>query len=227
MELARNELSSANAELFYLMGFGKQNSNIDLKLTDSLIFIEYDINKEQLYNTAKVTNPEIKIAELNNKICSVENAIAWSSLLPNINIAYFNQTREGNNFYGTSVGISVPLWFMFEQNGKIQETKALESMAYSEIQSVKNEICLKLQNAINNYENNLKQVKLYINDILPQTDEIFSTAVKSYEWGEITYMEYLQAKQTLINSKNNYVNVLLIHFQSLFGIEEIVGSKYN
>lgn len=225
LDVIKNELSTAFAELNYSIGYGKQKYDSTFTLADTLTFVDYKLNIEDLYKSLEESNPEIKIAELNSDISVVEKSIAWSSLLPNINLAYFKQSRDGGDFYGTSAGISVPLWFMLEQKGKIQEAKANQSISDAELQSTKNELALKLQSAVNDYENNLKQVKLYVNDVLPQTEEIFSTATKSYDAGEITYIEYMQAKQTLISSQNNYINVLLNHYQSLFGIEEIVGKN--
>jgi len=226
IDVAKNELTTAFAELNYALGFGKQGYDSNLGLTDSLIFVDHKISFEQIYKSFEETNPQIKIAELNYGIASVEKGLAWSSLLPNINLAYFKQTRDGDvGFYGASFGISVPLWFMFDQRGKIQEAVANQSISESELQLTKNEIVLKIKNAFTDHENNLKQVKLYVNDILPQAEEIYRTAVKSYDAGEITYIEFLQAKQTLINSKNNYINVLFNYNRSIFTLEEIVGKS--
>jgi outer membrane protein TolC len=226
LEVTKNELTTAFAELNYSLGYGKQSYDSNFGLTDSLVFVDHKISLEQIYKSFEETNPQIKIADLNYGIASIEKGLAWSSLLPNINLAYFKQTRDGNTgFYGASFGISVPLWFIFEQRGKIQEAVANQSISESELQLTKNEIVLKLKNAFADHENNLKQVKLYVNDILPQTEEIYRTAIKSYDAGELTYLEYLLAKQTLINSRNNYINALFNHYQSVFRIEEIVGQN--
>lgn len=224
LEVAKNELTTAFAELNYSLGYGKQSYEANFTLTDTLVFVDHKISIEQIYKSLEETNPQIKIAELKYGIASVEKGLAWSSLLPNINLAYFKQTRDGDTgFYGASFGISVPLWFMFDQRGKIQEAAANQSISESELQLTKNEIALKIKSAFTDHENNLKQVKLYVNDILPQAEEIYRTAIKSYDAGELTYLEYLQAKQTLISSRNNYINVLFNHYQSVFRIEEIVG----
>ncbi|MFA6980502.1 MAG: TolC family protein [Ignavibacteriaceae bacterium] len=226
LEVAKNDLKTALAELNYSMGYGKQSYDSNFNLADSLVFIDHEISLEQIYNLFEETNPQIKIAGLNYEIASVEKGLAWSSLLPNINLAYFKQTRDGNTgFYGASFGLSVPLWFMFDQRGKIQEASANQLISESELQLTKNEIALKLKSAFTDHENNLKQVKLYVNDLLPQAEEIYRIAIKSYDAGELTYLEYLQAKQTLINSRNNYINVLFNHYQSVFRIEEITGQN--
>ncbi|PJC59051.1 MAG: hypothetical protein CO025_07375, partial [Ignavibacteria bacterium CG_4_9_14_0_2_um_filter_37_13] len=68
---------------------------------------------------------------------------------------------DGNaGFYGASFGISVPLWFIFDQRGKIQEAVANQSISESQLQLTKNEVALKLKSAFTDHENNLKQVKL-------------------------------------------------------------------
>jgi len=226
LEVAKNELTTSFAELNYSLGYGKQSYELNFALTDTLVFVDHAINIEQIYKSLE-TNPQIKIAELKYGIASVEKGLAWSSLLPNINLAYFKQTRDGDTgFYGASFGISVPLWFMFDQRGKIQEAVANQSISESELQLTKNEIALKIKSAFTDHENNLKQVKLYANDILPQAEEIYRTAIKSYDAGEITYIEFLQAKQTLINAKNNYINVLYNYNRSIFTLEEIVGKSF-
>lgn len=226
LEVAKNELTTAFAELNYSLGYGKQSYESELSLTDSLVFVDHEISLEQIYKSLEETNPQIKIAELNYGIASVEKGIAWSSLLPNFNLAYYKQARDGDNgFYGASFGISIPLWFMFDQRGKIQEASANQSITESELQLTKNETALKLKNSFIDHENNLKQVKLYMNEILPQAEEIYRTAIMSYDAGELTYLEYLQARQTLIGSKNNYINALFNHYQSVFRIEEIIGQN--
>ena len=226
IDVAKNELTTAFAELIFSLGYGEQSYESQLALTDSLVFVDHKISLEKIFKSFEETNPQIKIAELKYAITSVEKGLAWSSVLPNINLAYFKQTRDGNaGFYGASFGVSVPLWFMFDQRGKIQEAAANQSISKSELQLTKNEIVLKIKSAFTDHENNLQQVKLYVNDILPQAEEIYRTAIKSYDAGELTYLEYLQAKQTLISSRNNYINALFNHYQSVFRIEEIAGQN--
>ena len=226
LEVVKNELTTAFAELNYSLGYGEQSYDSQLALTDSLVFVDHKISLEKIFKLFEETNPQIKIAGLNYEIASVEKGLAWSSLLPNINLAYFKQTRDGDaGFYGASFGISVPLWFMFDQKGKIQEAVANQLVSESELQLTKNEVVLKFKSAFTDHENNLKQVKLYVNDILPQAEEIYRTAIKSYDAGELTYLEYLQAKQTLISSRNNYINILFNHYQTVFRIEEIAGQN--
>jgi outer membrane protein, heavy metal efflux system len=226
LESTKNELAIAFTELNYALGLGKEYDAANFVLIDSLLFIDYRINTDQIYASLDETHPQIKIAGLNYSIAAVEKTLAWSSAFPTFTIAYFRQAREGDtDFYGASCGISVPLWFMFEQRGRIQEATANLSVQESAGKFTRNEIRLNLKTVLADYDNNLRQVKFYVYDILPQAEEIYRTAVKSYDAGELTYLEYLQAKQTLINSQNNYIQALFNYYQSVFLIEELSGQN--
>ena len=223
LEIAKNNLNTSQAELNYVLGYGNQNTLI---LTDSLIYSEHNLSVETAYQTAEETNPEIKAAELKNGIAGVEKTLAWSSLLPNFNFAYFKQSRDGDNeFYGASFGVSVPLWFIMDQRGAIQEASANESISEAVLQQTKNEIRLKLKNAYTSYINNQQQIKTYNDDILPQTEEVYRTAIKSYDAGELSYLEYMQVKQLVINARENYITALFNYNKSLFDLEEIIGKN--
>ena len=227
LALAQNELKSSFAELNYSLGYSRL-SDEKFILIDSLAFSKFDtLSFENLYHLSLSSNQQIKISELNVNALSTERTLAWSSLLPGFNISYFRQSLgSDNNYYGASLDISVPLWFLFDNRGQIQYASAKVNIAESELVSVKNEVYLNLTNAYNDYSNNLQQVSLYQEHILPQAEEVYRSASASYDAGEITYIEYLQARQTIISSEKNYTEALLNYYRSIFSLEEIVGQKF-
>lgn len=226
LQSAKNELKTAFAKLNYSIGNGKEKDEI-FTLADSLSFTPIlKFTLEELYNLSLSVNQQIKISELKVSTSLIEKTLAWSSLLPKFNLAYYKQTLDGDNgFYGASFGISVPLWFLFEQRGQIQEAAANVNIADSELQLVRNEIYVRLKTIYNDYESNLRQVELYISDILPQAEEVYRSASASYNAGEITYLEFLQARQTLISASSNYTNALFSYYRSIFTLEETIGQS--
>ncbi len=226
LQSAKNELKTAFAKLNYSIGNGKEKDEI-FTLADSLSFTPIlKFTLEELYNLSLSVNQQIKISELKVSTSLIEKTLAWSSLLPKFNLAYYKQTLDGDNgFYGASFGISVPLWFLFEQRGQIQEAAANVNIADSELQLIKNEIYMRLKTIYNDYESNLRQVELYISDILPQAEEVYRSASASYNAGEITYLEFLQARQTLISASSNYTNALFSYYRSIFTLEETIGQS--
>lgn len=230
LAIVQNDLRTAVYELNYALGFKYSALDSSLVLIDSLQLIAHSLNEPEILKSIDENNPEINIAQCNTAVSVAEKDLAWASLLPGFNFAYFKQSRDGSNgFYGASFGISVPLWFMFEQKGKIMEAEANLSASGYDLLTAKNEINLLLRQALTDHENNYKQVNLYANSLLPQAEEIASAALKNYAAGEVTYLEFLQAKQILLSARTNYINALYNHYLSVFKIEEIVGqnSIYN
>lgn len=224
LDIAVNELKTSSAEFTYTIGYGYNFYTSVFNLTDSLVYKEYTIALDDIYTLTDSINPRVQIAKLNNSIASVEKSIAWSSLLPNFQVAYFKQSRDGiNDFYGASLGVSIPLWFLFDQRGAIQEASANESISEASLIQTKNEISLLAKNAFIEYTNNKQQLKIYIEDILPQAEEVYRTAIKSYDAGELSYLEFMQSKQMLINARESSVNALFNYNKSIASLEEIIG----
>jgi outer membrane protein TolC len=228
IEIQKNHLVAAFAELNLALGYGKGESKL-YHLTDTLSFIPFDFTLGKLLDDAAAVNPQLKAATLRVDSYSAEKSLAWSSLLPNFNLAYFNkQVRDDpRGYYGASFSIGIPLWFMLDQRGRIKEASSNVSAAESELQTANNAVHAKTQAAFAEFKHEEKQVQLYVKDILPQAEEVFRTAAKSYEAGEITYIEFLQAQQTLINSRGSYAEALLSYNLSIVTIEEAIGKTLH
>ncbi len=222
---ARNDLKIAYGELFLELGQRRDSQNSEIILTDSLVYRPFTATLEQLTETAFAFNPRLKAAAKKVSIASLGRTLAWSSVLPNLNASLYRQTVDGNsNFYGVSFGVTVPLWFMFDQRGQIQEASSGESIAEHTLRSLTNSIRLNVRNAFLEMENYERQIRLHQAEILPQANEVYRTAHASYAAGEITYVEYLQARQLVISSRNEYIEELARYYSSLAQLEHAVGA---
>ncbi len=76
-----------------------------------------------------------------------------------------------------------------------------------------------------NLKNSEKQILLFSNTLIPESEEIFRVANASYRIGEITYIEFLQAKQTLITTKESYISALRDYNLNLIELEKSIGRK--
>jgi cobalt-zinc-cadmium resistance protein CzcA len=224
VEVQKNHLAIAVAELNLSMGYGKGES-INFTLSDTLAFIPFKFTLNQLADEAAVINPLLKVNKLRVDSYSVDKSLAWSSILPYINLACFTKEvrDDAQNYYGVSFSIGIPLWFLLDQRGKIMEASSNISVAKSDLQASHNAVYAKTQDAYAEFKHGESQVKLYVYEIIPQAEEIYRTAAKSYEAGEITYIEFLQAQQTLINSRGSYIDALLSYNLSIITIEESIG----
>jgi outer membrane protein TolC len=226
LEVAQNDVLTSLGELYKVLGREKEKQQDNIFLNDTLTFQPITETLEQLTEMAYAINPQFKAASGRVSAASIGRTLAWSSFLPNLNASYYRQTVDGSSdFYGVSFGISVPLWFLFDQRGQIQEASASLAIAESDLQSLKNSMIADVKSAFLEMKNNERQIKLHQTDILPQVEEVYRTARASYEAGEITYIEFLQARQTLISSRNEYIEELARYCTALAKLDYAVGAS--
>ena len=233
LETANRDYMTAVSELH--LSLGDNDNSIDeaeVILTDSLTADAFNISLDNLIVKALEANPQIKRAEFMKESANLAKTIAWSSLAPSFNIGYSLQSnQQSSKYYGVNFGVSLPIWFMFENKGKIQESEANYQSSFYEVQKTKNTLIAKIKNDFIVFQNDEKQMRLYQDEMLPNAEEIYRIANVSYQAGEINYLEFLQAKLTLINTKSAYEKALYDYNLAIINLEESSGlsivNKWN
>jgi outer membrane protein TolC len=228
VEVARNELGLATGELAFALGRGRGQSGQEFILTDSLAYRPITLLLEPLVEQADLSNPQIQSARFRLNAASANRTIAWSSILPSFSVSYSWQVQGSNpNLHGVAFGISLPIWFLLDQRGQVQEMTAEHARVESELTLKRNFVNLDVKNAYHEVKNDERQVQLYNTDLLPQADEVYRTAAASYNAGEITYLEFLQARQTLISARSTYIDALYHYNTALAQLEKAVGREIS
>ncbi|TSA19470.1 TolC family protein [bacterium] len=228
VQTAISELRIAMDELGLLLGKRRGPPNNEFMLTDSMTYAPESISLEQYLEMAKASNTQLRASSLRRDIASTGYSLAWSSLLPSFSASYFRQTRDGvSGLYGASLGISVPLWFLFDQRGQIQTASAELSIAEHELGFAEDSVTVAVRTAYYEKLNSERQLRLYQTGILPESDEILRAAKASYNAGEITYLEFLQAKQTVLQARSSYIDVFLAYNIARARLEQIVGRRLD
>ena len=228
VESATNEQRIAMDELELLLGERRGPPHSEFMLTDSMTYLPEAISLEQYLEMAKASNTQLLASSLRRDIASTGYSLAWSSLLPSFSASYFRQTRDGvSGLYGVSLGVSVPLWFLFDQRGQIQIASAELSIAEHELGFANDSVIVAVRTAYYEKLNSERQLRLYQTEILPESDEILRAAKASYHAGEITYLEFLQAKQTVVQARSSYIDVFLAYNVARARLEQIVGRQLD
>jgi outer membrane protein TolC len=226
VDAASNELKLAMGELDLVLGRGQEMSGRQYVLTDSLAYRPHTLLLESLIEQARHSNPHLQSATFRRNAASVNRTIAWSSILPSFTVSYYSQVQGVNpNLYGVSLGIALPIWFLLDQRGQIQEASATYAKAESDVLSIGNLVSYEVKNAYLELMNDERQVQLYNTDLLPQAQEVYRAAATSYEAGEISYMEFLQARQTLISARGAYIDALYHYNTAIARLEHAVGRE--
>lgn len=226
LEVLKNQYKIALSDLLYSVGLKESSDNYNPLLVDSLMYIPFNESIETVILNVRKTNPSVILSEFNKSGSLIGKKIANSSYLPDFLLGYKRQSISGlNNYYGVVVGISVPLWFMFDQRGRVETANAEIKISENESDEIYISAVNEANKAFINLKNSEQQILLYKNTLIPQSDEIFRVANAGYRIGDITYLEYLPAKQTLMMTKENYIYALKDYNLNLINLEKAIGRK--
>jgi cobalt-zinc-cadmium efflux system outer membrane protein len=224
VENAKNDLTLSAGELRLLLGQSAVRSEEFPVLTDTLGHRHGTFDTDRLIAGALQSHPLLKRARAQRDVASTGRALAWSSFLPSFTLSYAQQVQGTmSGLYGVSLGVSLPIWFLFDQRGQIQEANARYTAVSSGLTGQEDAVAHNIRNAYLDLTNAEREVHLYAEELLPQSEEIFRVAETSYQAGDIPYTEYLQARQTLIGARVGFVEALLRHNTAFAQLEYAVG----
>ncbi len=224
LETARAALFTAQSELRVALGWSPERPVTALALSDSLGYLPLALRLDSLQLTAQRLSPQVAAYENRVGAAKAERTAAWMSVLPSLNISYYRQTVGDNpNLYGMKFGISLPIWFLLDNQGQVQEASAGVTLASQALRATQSMVALEVASAFTAYANSKRQVELHQLELLPQAEEIFRVASISYQAGEVGYVEFLQALQTLNAARNASLDALVDYNSALFRLEKSLG----
>ncbi|MCA6066054.1 CusA/CzcA family heavy metal efflux RND transporter [Chryseobacterium sp. RG1] len=179
--------------------------------------------------TVKAFYQEMEIAEKNKKV-------EKSQGLPEFTIGYTNQSligfqtingmeqyfNGGNRFHSGTVGVSIPLTFGATK-ARMQSWEFQKQMAESNAKLQAKQLETLLENAFNQYQQNVKQYEYYTNQAIPNAEKIIKAGQLGYKTGEISYVEYLFALQTATNIQLKYLESIQKVNESVITINSIIN----
>ena len=228
LERASKEERVSRSQLVYLLGRKVGGAETEPVSLDSLMFSPVVGSLERNLMMAGQVNPQLSIQRSKKEAASTSASLAWWNVLPGFSLSYLWQSRDGTSgYYGFGVGISLPLWALFDHRGKIEEASAAMRASEFELTDAEHRIGIEIQQAWLDLKESEHLIELYVRDLLKQSEEIDRTARVSYGSGEITYLEYLQARQLLIQSRSDYIDALVQVNASKARLEEAVGILPN
>ena len=186
--------------------------------------------------TLIANNPTLKVLYQQSVIAEQNKKLETASTLPDFNVGYFNQSLIGvqningadvnfdgsKRFQGFNVGISIPITF-FSNTSKIKSLDYKQQALQKEADNGKLILQNQLQNAFQQYNQNLSQYNYYKSTALPNADIIISTAKVGFKSGDIGYIEYLQALQTATDVQLSYLQSVNQINQSIVNINFLIN----
>lgn len=179
----------------------------------------------QLQITELSNNPYLELLRQQIEVSQLQTKLEKERLKPDFKVGITNQSIERNyNQNFVQAGLNFPL-FAKAQKARINaaginEQIAKESLSLAEQQTAKQLQSLKIQ--LNKLQ---KSVQYYQSSAIPQANLMISTAHKSYQAGEIEYVEFVQSITQAWQIKEMYLNEVHNLNQVIINIETLVGHE--
>jgi cobalt-zinc-cadmium efflux system outer membrane protein len=238
MEVMRTEISFAEAEndklnaelgfdmaryaLFEVIGLDAEQQRYDIVFPDSLTFVDFTIDQNKILDELE-QQPGLMSREKNYDAKSFAVNRAWSSTLPDFNFSIYRQDfGSGYNFYGFEAGITIPLWFAFNQLPDIQKARAENRIAQFELARTRLAFKREIENAWHGYAISRQTLLRYQELISERSARLLKLTLQGYRLGEIGLLALLDTQRTFIISRENYYNALRNYYYRLIDLEKHV-----
>ncbi|MGQ8870224.1 CusA/CzcA family heavy metal efflux RND transporter [Myroides sp. TSA_177.3] len=192
------------------------NLETDFELSErELIYDEHDpwadLNLEE-NNSLQLANKEIERVEATRKL-------EKSLLLPDVTLGYSIESEAGLRANGTNygrelripsytVGLSIPIFFG-SQSKKIKAMKYSLEQAELEKNYLHKQLSESVQQQLEIISAQQSVIDYYKESALLNASIIQDHANKSYNNGDISYVEYIQSMETALNIQINYLDAVL------------------
>jgi cobalt-zinc-cadmium resistance protein CzcA len=200
-----------------------------LGITEDIVVVPVPAYSLSVQADTSVLNKNPYLAYLNQQV-AINNAqvkLEKAKLLPDFSIGYTSQTISGpeggaGRFNYVQAGVGIPLFFG-AQRSRIQAAKIGEQIAASDYEYKKQQLETELQLQVQEYLKLKNSAAYYEQKAIPQANLMIEYAQKSYDAGEIGYMEYLQNVSGAISIKLkaletlNQLNLTIITLDYILG----------
>ena len=221
-----------------------QNSLLDLSLllnrqtNDTLLRPTGDFerfNRDFLLNDLIVTaqnNRSDFLAALQNKnvaqrLINLEQANRKIDLGLSVGVEYASYVRNvvapTPSHTPISVGVSIPLKFSNKHNSELKIAKFNQQQIEYEYAQIENQIAIEVAQAFRQYNTMRKQLLEFNDGILEEAKSILDGRTYSYNRGENSLLEVLDAQRTYNEIQQNYYQTLFNTAAALVELEKAAG----
>jgi cobalt-zinc-cadmium efflux system outer membrane protein len=174
-----------------------------------------------------ISNPDIArwTAEMNQKRANV--ALEKAKAVPDITVFAGPKYLAEPEDTAFVAGVSIPLPIFDRNQGNISAARArlnkTRELARQADVAVKTDLVVAYKSMLSAYEQtvNLK------GKIIPASQQAFDAASEGYRQGKFGYLDLLDAQRTLFQSRQQYIDMLVLYHQAHTDVERLAGGTLD
>lgn len=234
--ILRNEFVQAGAEL--------ENTFSNLNLLtgqisqDTLYHPEASLHREMqefvladLLTTARLNRTDLVAALKNREVAARALKVARRERNTDVDLSVAvsrnnrvrNEEAPAPPFTGVTAGIAIPLKFSNLNKGTVRAARYREQQAELQYQQALLQVQTEVVQTYRNYQSFTKQVRQYENGLLLKAREVMEGKIYSYNRGEVSLLEVLDAQRTYDEVQAQYIETLFDYHVALVELERAAG----
>lgn len=212
-----------------------RDSDSPIKVIENLTPTEFLYTERELTRMAEEQRPALKAGRY--RITAKERRADYSRKLKlpdfGIGVAYTQRDEliganmPGADFISMTVGFSLPIKPGNRQSSKVEQSKAETRMEREQYNNFLNNVKQDIKIHYAEMEKGKSLIALYTNQILPQAEQSFNSALSGYQVDKVDFITLLNNEVTLFNYRINYYRILSDYEKSIAAIEAVVGFRIN
>jgi len=218
-----NEVQLAKANLNYLMARRKYEP---LKVQGELKAKPASLDYETLKQRAIAFRPEMKKIRFSLDRQNLLKSFANQSYFPDFEVGVNRHKVVGEGkWWDFTLSFTIPLFFWQPAKGEIAEANAHILALNKEFEHLENAIILEVEDAYLNAVTATNQITMFEEEILSQAEEVYNMFSFSYQEGEISSIELIDARRTLLESQTSYAAALFNYRSAIAALEKSIGQS--
>jgi cobalt-zinc-cadmium resistance protein CzcA len=183
------------------------NESTDFEPADTLV------NVRSLIDTViTASHPMLNLLNSKIEVAEHESKLIKAKTLPQLSFGATNQTfntlnADKSRYNAFSVGINISI-FSNVNKQKIKASKINQSQLESEKERVMKDLQLNIEKAYGNLLQSLEMAKFVTKELLPNANKLATLSTKSFQLGQISYLEWSNAQSQSAQTELQYIDHL-------------------
>jgi len=225
---AKNAIDIIKADLKKLL---KIKMLDDLKVEDKLAYSLINIKEGEFLKTAYLNQPEMNLKSLGIDVNKWAIQLAKSTNRPQVNagLNYYNRSNNlGNmlnsrhNNWSAGVTVSVPIFDGFSSKGKVDAAKARYEESFLDKEDTADQIAVDIKKGCLDL-GQAKSIIDYTKDNIGEAKEALKISEVSYDNGEGTNLDILDAQVSLSQIEKDYSNAIYDYLMAGAFLDKTMG----
>jgi len=227
-ELLQKEADRRNSFSHLNLMAGMTNKDTLLYPVDTLHKVKRHFDLNNLILVAEQNRADLEAARYDKIVSSKATTLAKKERIMDLDLKIYNENEFavpdiGVYAWTINAGIAIPLQFSNHYKGDLKMAQFAEQQSEKRFSFVQLNIRIEITEAYQNYIFAEKQVENFQINLLNQSEKVLKGKIYSYQRGETSLLEVLNAQRTSNEIQTTYIETLFNYYGALVELEKTAG----